>query len=227
MSRKDHHIKPYDQGTLDKLTLYYEYVRAWLPVFFNQEHINAIQICDLFAGPGCDAEGTPGSPMLAYEAIKEFSVQNHHQIPVTLHLNEYASEKYKQLQQWRNEVENIPHVAIELNNADFEKAFEPVKSVCRNSKIATLLFLDQNGVKFLTPNVFEFLVNCPTTDFIFFISSAIMNRFGDESEIKDCLMLTEDEKKQMTGKNVHRIVADAYRRYIPKDKPYYLGHFSI
>ena len=39
MARIDHHIKPYDAGTINKLEIFERYVEAWLPTFIMQKHI--------------------------------------------------------------------------------------------------------------------------------------------------------------------------------------------
>jgi hypothetical protein len=43
----------------------------------------------------------------------------------------------------------------------------------------------------------------------------------------DNLPVTVEDCSWMNGTNVHRIVTDAYRRWLPKDSEYYLGPFSI
>jgi len=50
-------------------------------------------------------------------------------------------------------------------------------------KVANLLFLDQNGVDQITKPIFQSVVKIPRTDFLFFISSAMVNRFKDSKEI--------------------------------------------
>jgi hypothetical protein len=39
MAHKDHHIKPYDEGTLNKLEIFESYVQTWIPTFIMQPHI--------------------------------------------------------------------------------------------------------------------------------------------------------------------------------------------
>ena len=96
-----------------------------------------------------------------------------------------------------------------------------------HGRVANLLFLDQNGVKQITEPVFQTIVRLPKTDFIFFISSSMVNRFRSVQEIRSCVPVTEDDFSRMNGTNVHRIVADSYRRWIPDRLEYYIGSFSI
>jgi len=43
------HRKPFDQATRDKLVLYREYLREWLPVFINGSSVDILHIFDFFA----------------------------------------------------------------------------------------------------------------------------------------------------------------------------------
>jgi hypothetical protein len=53
------------------------------------------------------------------------------------------------------------------------------------------------------------------------------NRFKDVKEIYSHLPITKEDFASMNGQNVHRILANAYPRWIPDDVDYYLGSFSI
>ena len=70
------HEKPYDEGTQDKLDLYREYLREWLPVFMNAAFVDTVQIFDFFAGPGNDKAGNPGSPLITCDEIRD-ALNNH------------------------------------------------------------------------------------------------------------------------------------------------------
>ena len=50
------HLKPFNEGTRDKLELYREYLREWLPVFINGSSVDIIQIFDFFAGAKSDKD---------------------------------------------------------------------------------------------------------------------------------------------------------------------------
>lgn len=56
---KDFHNKPFDESSLVKLALFEEYIKEWLPVFFDRAEIiwHNINILDLFSGPGADTNG--------------------------------------------------------------------------------------------------------------------------------------------------------------------------
>lgn len=66
----DLHKNPFDDGTTDKLVLYREYLRAWLPTFIHSEHADTLQVFDFFAGPGQDVGGSPGSPIITCKEVR-------------------------------------------------------------------------------------------------------------------------------------------------------------
>jgi len=64
------HQQPFDEGTRDKLELFQEYLREWLPVFNNVSSVDILQIFDFFAGPGFDVDANPGSPAITCDEIR-------------------------------------------------------------------------------------------------------------------------------------------------------------
>jgi three-Cys-motif partner protein len=69
------HQRPYDQATRDKLELYREYLREWLPVFISGASVDILQIFDFFAGPVFDEGGNPGSPVITCDEIRNATIQ--------------------------------------------------------------------------------------------------------------------------------------------------------
>jgi three-Cys-motif partner protein len=63
---RDLHEKPFDEGTKTKLKIYRSYIRAWLQVFLHADAFrgNSLQFFDFFCGPGEDATGERGSPLI-------------------------------------------------------------------------------------------------------------------------------------------------------------------
>lgn len=223
------HKKPFDEGTQDKLQLYREYLREWLPVFINSKYVDTIQIFDFFAGPGLDINGNLGSPAITCIEIRDALLYGKNQSPkkISAYFNEKDRAKYQNLSSYIDGARaNMPDVACEKLNEDFQSAFIQWKPHM-NGPVANLLFFDQNGVKEITKEIFETVLKLPRTDFIFFISSAMVNRFKAAPEIRNYVPVTDEDLSMMNGTNVHRIVADSYRRWIPTGLEYYLGSFSI
>ena len=228
MPRRDLHLKPFDESTRDKLELYREYLREWLPVFIHASYIDKLQIFDFFAGPGIDISGTPGSPLITCAEIGNAlkpSGKQHQKIKV--YFNENNATKFKQLSECIDEQrKSLPQIDFITMHNDFHSAFEQWQPLMQG-KTANLLFLDQSGVQQITESVFKTIVQLPKTDFIFFISSALVNRFKNHPEIRNYVPITDQDLSSMNGTNVHRSLASAYLRWIPAGLEYYLGSFSI
>ena len=235
MGGKNHHNEPFDASTLVKLDLYRRYVRAWLPVFLNTRSLtlDRIQIFDFFAGPGHDVNGVSGSPIIALEEIRSALDQAHaNNTEIHLYLNEMMKGKYDTLRATCEASDLVNTVHFHYLNKDFQEAFNKWKpEFTRNEgtrfKTANLLFLDQNGTKQITREVFSTIVGAARTDFLFFISSSYIYRFKNQPQNVQPSPINESDFDGMTMKNVHRKVCDAYRRWLPNGYRYYLAPFSI
>ncbi len=226
---RDLHAEAFDSETKEKLEIYASYLREFLPVFLlSNKAIKAIQIFDFFAGPGKDLNGIPGSPLITCKIVDE-ALRMYGKVSspsINLFFNEFNKAKHGQLSKCLEEKKQFrSNVTIETSCKDFPDAFEEQYPLMLGN--ANLVFLDQNGVKQITESVFQRIVQLPRTDFIFFISSAMVNRFKDLPEMKQYVPLRPEDYEGMNGTNVHRRVTEAYRRLIPKTQDYYLGSFSI
>ena len=65
------------------------------------------------------------------------------------------------------------------------------------------------------------MVDSPTCDFLFFISSSTLHRFRDHPSIKQKIVRSDDYY------HVHRAALDYYRSLISTEKRYFLAPFSI
>ncbi len=228
MPRQNLHDKPFDESTKDKLDLYREYLREWLPVFMHLPFVDTIQIFDFFAGPGADLAGNPGSPVITCDEVRSALLAGKDQQPkIKAYFNEYKEDKYRELSaRIDRQRDSLPQVKFTTMQNDFHSAFWQWE-LLMHGKTANLLFLDQSGVQHITKPIFQTIVQLPRTDFIFFISSAMVNRFKNLPEIRTHVPIAEEDLSQMNGDNVHRIVAKAYSRWIPDRLEYYLGSYSI
>jgi len=229
MGKRDIHQKPFDDGTCQKLNLFRSYLREWLPVFIQNRGIQALQIFDLFAGPGKDINNVPGSPLIICDeilkSIETLKLSIYPQIKIFL--NEYNKNKFALLEtNLRPHNKCIPNIQFSITQSDFQDiVFNYIDEM--NGNVANLVFLDQSGIKHISEDIFKSLIKLPRTDFIFFVSSSIVNRFRNLTEIRKYVPITDSDLIIIKGSNVHRILANAYRRWIPENMTYYLGSFSI
>ncbi len=218
MPTRDLHAKPFDEGTKTKLEIYRSYVRAWLQVFLHAELFRgkALQFFDFFCGPGEDSAGEPGSPLIVIdELLAERANIEQRGHKVRIFFNDQDTTKIDDLKRLCSE-KSLPWQP-RLESLDFADALNRVhKEIGINP---SLVFIDQNGLKHITRSVFNVLTQAGTTDFIFFTASSFKWRFGE-------LLAPEiDFPENVSYTDVHRVLADKYREWAPKDM--FIGHFSI
>jgi three-Cys-motif partner protein len=225
MSPEDFHDKPFDEGTLTKLHIFELYAREWFPVFLAAEkpRRNTIHVFDFFAGPGTDTQNIPGSPLRLLRQLQEYQgAQGWGKIRIHVHFYDENSDKIARL---KNNIAShelqLPNVTFDIQTLRFDDALRASELVLGDSQAAKLVFIDQTGVAHVTPDVFRKLVNSPTCDFLFFLSSSTLHRFRDHPAIWQKIDRPEDYF------HVHRAALEYYRALLPPGQEYYLAPFSI
>lgn len=227
--QRDLHNKPFDSGTIAKLSIFHDYLKEWLPVFLAKKEIywHTINIFDFFSGPGIDTNGIKGTPLLILEELKvylnEIESKN---LNINLYFNDYLSDKIESLKNNLIPYQN-PNINIKLESKDFKDAFNGQLKLMSNKDTANLLFLDQTGVKQIDESVFKSILKLKTTDFLFFISSSTIKRFKNHPAISAYHNITPDKIENTEYDQIHRLVTNYYRELIPKAKEYFIAPFSL
>ena len=221
------HKDSYDEATLTKLALFRDYLREWLPVWIQKSTPDRrIYVIDFFAGPGRDNAGQPGSPLIAVEEIERFGdlIQNRRAC-VHLILNEKVNAKATALRSvLDSEAASVEFCSWEVHSLPFEQAFAQLTPKFSGSP--SLVFLDQQGVSFISREVFNELLRLPRTDFLFFIASSAIRRFAEQPEFCD-LDVTGASMTGSVFNDTHRRVTDYYRGLAEGDPSFFLGQFSL
>ena len=91
----DLHKRPFDEGTIVKLSLYKNYIQEWLPVFIRSDsQFRAINIFDFFCGPGEDEQGHKGSPLITLEILNNYIGQlKKYNVSISLFFNDKRKRK--------------------------------------------------------------------------------------------------------------------------------------
>jgi len=218
--------KPFDEGTIVKLNVFGDYLKEWLPVFVSRKDIiwPTIQIFDFFAGQGKDKNNVNGSPLIALEIVKSLEhFIKEKKIKVVLHFNELDNENYNFLLESLSGIEG--EFVVKTYQEDFSKLFFSLYDSMKTS--ANFLFLDQNGIKQITKEVFDKIISLKQTDFLFYISSSYFKRFASTPEFQRYFLLDPAQVQQMNYYHIHRNVLQHYKSLIPSNKIYYLAPFSI
>ncbi|MDD2982441.1 MAG: three-Cys-motif partner protein TcmP [Crocinitomicaceae bacterium] len=226
------HDKPFDETTIIKLKLFEDYAQAWIPTFVMQGYLKEIHIFDFFAGTGYDLNGIAGSPIRLIEKIIEQRGNIFQKkISIILHLNEFDKNKYELLvssssKKFKEENGIEHYVQLKFYNEDFETLFPRLFPIIKD--FPSLVYLDQNGVKFLSGQYLKKLEETKQTDFLYFASSSYIRRFGELKEFKMHLSNIDVEQLKNTDYNkVHRNLTEQLRKNISSTSKLKLYPFSL
>lgn len=229
MSSKDLHSKPFTEETITKLEIFEKYLEEWLPVFIYS-NFKVVNICDFFAGTGEDVNGVAGSPLRILSTVEKYKedIQKKN-LNVKVLFNEFKESKLLKLQKlvaakYKSMGNLTEFVKIDFFNEDFEKLFTSKKRELENK--ASLIFIDQSGIKYVPQVVLLDLDRFRTTDFMFFISSSYLKRFPNLLN-KIFPNLETDKISISSYYNIHRMILDEYRALLPLDSKTKLYPFSI
>jgi len=232
MSSPDIHKADFDEGTEIKLNIYRQYLSAWIPVF-PKSGAKSIQICDYFSGPGHDASGSPGSPMIAMSLIKEHrATLGSAGTKVILRLNDMDQSKASTLSQvLKTEIDTHSLgglVDLRITSRDFSEIYEEEAGEIQRLSVPSFIFMDQYGIKHVTEPVFTSLCRLRRTDFMFFVSSSAFKRFAQEEEfLKYHPKINRDEIKECEPAHIHRKIREYYQAMVPLNCETMVYSFTI
>ncbi|HEX5155341.1 MAG TPA: three-Cys-motif partner protein TcmP [Parafilimonas sp.] len=235
MPQKDLHEEPFDQGTIAKLEIFEDYAEAWIPTFVMQA-TPRICIFDFFAGTGYDKNGVPGSSIRILEKIKG-QIGNIFQkkVKVEFYINEFepnkkSQKKFELLQQaclqYLENNKNLQRaITIVYFNEDVEILFP--KLISKIKEFPSLVYLDQNGIKFLSDTYLLELEKLKQTDFLYFVSSSYFTWLGHTDEFKKHVDLDIEELKRNPYRYIHRNVIEQLKKRLPINSRLKLYPYSL
>ena len=94
-------------------------------------------------------------------------------------------------------------------------------------RYASLVYIDQNGIKFLSEKYLLELEKCLRTDFLYFVSASYFWRFGNTDEFKMHLDIDVDNAKKAPYHFIHRNIIDQLRTKLPHNTNLKLYPFSL
>lgn len=225
------HDKPFDEGTITKLEIFETYTKEWLPTFIMTK-CPEIWIFDFFAGTGYDTSGVPGSPIRILQQVKnQIGHIFNNKTKVKICFNEYDKNKFEQLkeacEQYCKDNPELERANIQriYRQTDFADLFPKTLSCIK--QYPSLVFLDQNGIKFLSEKYFLELANTSTTDFLYYLSSSYFLRFGNTPEFQTNLKIDIQRASQNPYKYIHKSILEQVREKIPVSTNVSLYPFTI
>lgn len=230
MAGKNLHDRPFSEETITKLEIFEDYAEAWLPTFIMQK-IPEICVFDFFAGTGYDKKGIAGSPIRLLKKIHEAkAIIFDNNVKIKIFLNEFDLKKFELLEasckDYLLQYPSLKHIVdIKYYQEDFELLFPQLLPDI--SKFPSLVYLDQNGIKFTSEKYFLELEKTKQTDFLYFISSSYFWRFGELEEFRMNLDIDMNEAKKNTYKFIHVSIIEQLRKKLPINTKLRLYPYSL
>lgn len=236
MPYKDLHSEPFDETTVTKLEIFEDYTQAWIPTWVMQS-VPVACIFDFFAGTGYDKNGIPGSPIRILEKIKEhlgYIFKN--KVNIKLYFNEF--EPNKRNQEKYESLVNACTNYLDINS-DVKRAIEPIhffnedfetlfpKILPEITNFPSLVFLDQNGIKFLSEKYLLQLEKIKQTDFLYFVSSSYFWRFGSSPEFKEHVDIDMAKIKKDPYNYIHRNLISQLKQVLPPNTRLKMYPFTL
>lgn len=236
MSGKNIHSEPFDSGTITKLEIFEDYAQAWIPTFVMQPRFSEIHIFDFFSGPGYDSNNIGGSPIrILTKIIEQLGNILMTKTKIVLHFNEFepnrkAQKKFELLKKNCEDfiLQNPKFkyfLTVNYYNEDAEILF--FKLIPTIKEYPSLVYLDQNGVKFISQEYIDELEKLNTTDFIYFVSSSFFRRYGMTEEFRKALEIDIKEIESEEYRNMHRLVFNKINSRLRQNSELKLFPFSI
>lgn len=235
MPVKDLHAHPFDEGTITKLEIFENYAKEWLPTFIMSYPNKDLWMFDFFAGTGKDQNGVAGTPIRLLQQVKSQAGNIFNQkCKINICLNELDENKFNSMQicceefvHSNNELLRLydKYLFLHYRNSDFAELFPKTLDIIKGNP--SLLFLDQNGMKFLADKYILDLEKLSHTDFLYFLSSSYFFRFGNTPEFQTNLRLDMEKIKENPYKYVHRSILEQLKNKLPNDSDLKLYPFTI
>ena len=230
--KKDFHDKCFDEATQTKLKVFKRYIRNWIPVFMTDSlktnWCQRINIYDLFSGPGSDADGTFGTPLIIQNELKAYC-EAHSEIKKNIQVNLIFNDQEKR------HIDSLK-MQIDQNRCaqncccfsyyakPFSEVVDELLPEMKQSDSANLILLDQFGIKEILPKTISYLLAASATDILFFISTSAIRRFAKQPEFEE--KLTIPEIKEVEYNLIHRHLTEWFEKET-KVKNTFFAPFSI
>lgn len=231
MGSKNLHDKPFSESTIAKLEIFEDYASAWLPVFVMSSSSSYLCIIDFFAGTGYDVSGVAGSPIRLLKVINT-QVANIFKKgrKIKLHLNEFDKNKFDKLiiavSEFLDQYPALKRVVeIQYYQKDFEILFSDLQQEMKT--YPSLIYLDQNGIKFANEKYLLELEKTDKTDFLYFISSSYVKRFADRPEFRKHFDIDIESVKNNPYKFIHITVLEHLKSKLPVGTKLKLHPYTI
>jgi three-Cys-motif partner protein len=173
----------------------------------------------------------PGSPIRILQKVKDH-IGNilQKKTKIVLYFNEFERDKCivmkEACEQYLENNADVSKVTeVHYFQEDFARLFDRLLPVIQVHP--ALVYLDQNGVKFLERKYLMAFDKMRQTDFLYFVSAALFYRFGGTPEFKSYLEMDMELVRRQPHQFIHRTVLGTARKMLPSETALKLYPYSI
>ena len=161
-----------------KVEFFRKYLERYLRILYLAQGIDEINIFDVFCGTGIYDNDKKGSPIVAFDAIKNLRAEQGFDKKINLIVNDGQKTKVSTVQNYiDNNNLNFCNVSYRNQPADlmFEEVINLIGKQSRNSR--NLVFIDPYGYKEIEKAILQKLLENGRTEIILFLPISQMQRF--------------------------------------------------
>lgn len=161
-----------------KVEFYKKYLERYLRILFLADFIEEINIFDVFCGTGIYDNNKKGSPIVAFDVIKNLRDEYGYSKRINLVVNDGKKEFISVVQNYIDD-NNQDHCSIEYHNLSAEEMFSKVidNINLQSGRARNLVFIDPYGYKEIKKETIQNLLLNGRTEIILFLPISNMQRF--------------------------------------------------
>lgn len=162
-----------------KVEFYGSYLARYLKILNCVDYINRINIYDVFCGMGIYKDGHKGSPIKAFDIVKEIYEETLKK-KVHLYVNDGNPDRIKNVKEYIDKY-NLPTACCDVHyfNEDANDMLNEIRNLVSKSSsyVRNLVFIDPYGYKEIKKEMIDSLMSNGKTEVILFLPISHMYRF--------------------------------------------------
>ena len=167
-----------------KVEFYEKYLKRYLQILCLSKYIKQINIYDVFCGMGIYEDGGKGSPVVAFDVIKQLRSENNMftETKISLIVNDKSKECVERVKNYID-TNNQNCCSNRYYNYDVEQMFDTVQQEVSKtaSNTRNMIFIDPYGYKTIKKETLYHLMENGKTEIILFLPISHMHRFTQKA----------------------------------------------
>mgnify|MGYP003291883466 CR=1 FL=1 len=172
-------MEPHSKAKVD---FYQKYLERYISILVSTPFFKRINIFDVFCGRGLYEDGGHGSPLRAFDTIKDINSRIKHEKELNLNLNDKCIAHLENVKAYidpQNKDNCVCNVSYSNENA--EELLDSLADVLKNTDKETrnLIFIDPYGYKYIHKDTLEKIMSNGYTEILLFLPISFMYRFSN------------------------------------------------